>query len=296
MNILKVSKTALAIFVLPCLILYVLMVFVPIVVSMFYSFYQWDGMSTAKFVGLHNFVSMLTKDPLFWPAVNRGLLFALISACEIPVALFIGILLTRYLRKPNTLVSIYFLPVILSVVVIGQLWRSIYNPAEFGGMLNKLLVSVGLESWTHTWLAEPKIAIYAIFFVALWQYLGYHVLIQFTGLQNISKEIYEASRIDGAEGFKADRYITIPLMAPVLKISLILAVIGSLNAFDIVMVMTGGGPGNSTEVISTLMYNKTFMSFQYGYGSAMSVFLVAEGLVATILLNFAFKRSENAAS
>jgi raffinose/stachyose/melibiose transport system permease protein len=269
------------------------MVFVPIASSFYYSLVQWDGMGTAKFIGLKNFEVMFTKDTVFWPAFRRGLLYAIVCALEIPVALFVAILLKRFARRANFLVSSYFLPVILSVVVIGQLWRTIYNPAEFGGLLNKALIGAGLESWTHTWLSEPKLSMYAIFLVTLWQYLGYYVLILFTGIQTISDEIYEAARIDGAEGFKADVHITFPLVAPIFKICLVLAIIGGINAFDIIMVMTGGGPGNSTEVISSLMYNKTFMSFQYGYGSALSVFLVLEALAATLLLNIAFKRLDN---
>lgn len=296
MNVMKVSWRTLAVFVLPCLAIYLAMVFVPIFSSVYYSLVQWDGMGTAKYVGLRNFEVMFTKDPVFWPALKRGLLYALVCAAEIPVALWIAILLNRYVRKPNFLVSSYFVPVILSVVVIGQLWRTIYNPAEFGGLLNKLLIGIGLESWAHTWLSEPKLAIYAVFLVTLWQYLGYYVLILFTGIRTISDEIYEAARIDGAEGFKADRHITFPLVAPIFKICLVVAIIGGINAFDIIMVMTGGGPGNSTEVISSHMYNKTFMSFQYGYGSALSLFLVAEALVATLLLNLLFRRLDQAAS
>ncbi|RXZ83189.1 sugar ABC transporter permease [Paenibacillaceae bacterium] len=296
MNMLRVSRKTIALFVLPCLLLYLLFVFMPIIVSMYYALMQWDGMTDAKFVGLHNFKVMFTLDPVFWPAVRRALLFSLFSMAEIPFALWIAILLSRRIRRPNFLISSYFLPVILSVVVVGQLWKSIYNPASYGGLLNKLLESVGLASWTHTWLAEPGLAMYAIFVVSLWQYLGYHIMIQFTGVQNIPHDIYEAAKIDGAEGFKADRYITFPLVAPVFKISMVLAIIGSLNAFDMIIVMTGGGPGNATDVISTLMYNKTFLSLEYGYGSALSVFLVAESLVATVLLNALFKRYENSAS
>src|SRR6202022_329237 len=107
-------------------------------------------------------------------------------------ALGIAILLSRYVKKPNFLVSSYFLPVILSVVVVGQLWKTIYNPASLGGMLNNILISVGLDNWSHAWLSEPSFAMFALYFVALWQYLGYHVLIQFTGVQNIPTEIYEA--------------------------------------------------------------------------------------------------------
>jgi raffinose/stachyose/melibiose transport system permease protein len=293
MNVLKVPTRTILLFVLPCLLFYILFVFVPILVSFCYSFVEWTGIDVPKYIGLQNFKEMFTDDAVFWPSVYRTLYFAAFSMAEIPLALLVAILIRRYVRRSNFLVSSYFLPVILSVVVVGQLWKTIYNPASFGGMLNHILISVGLESWSRAWLSDPTFAMFAIFFVALWQYLGYHVLIQFTGLQNIPTEIYEAARIDGAEGFAADRYITFPLMVPIFKISIVLAAIGSLKAFDLIMVMTAGGPAHATDVVSTHMYNMSFLSFKYGYGSALSSFLVLECLIATILINYAFKRLEN---
>lgn len=295
-GVLRVSKRTIAVFVLPCLLFYLAFVFAPILVSFYYSFMEWAGMGAMSFVGLENFKVLFTQDPIFWPAVLRTLYISVFSLAQIPIAVIVAILLSRYVRRPNFLVSSYFLPVILSVVVIGQLWKAIYNPASLGGMLNQLLTSVGLESWTRTWLADPDLAMFALCFVIFWQYIGYHVLIQFTGVQNISIDLYEAASIDGAEGFKADRYITLPLLAPVIKMSVVLAAIGSLKAFDLIVVMTGGGPANTTEVISTHMYYMTFNSFKYGYGSAISTFLVVFCLVMTVVLNRIFKRAEESAS
>ncbi len=219
-------------------------------------------------------------------------MFAVFSMAEIPIALFIAILLNRFIRRPNFLVSSYFLPVILSVVIIGQLWMTIYNPASMGGMLNQILEALNLKSWTRSWLTDPAIAMYSIYFVALWQYLGYHTLIQFTGIQNIPADLYEAAKIDGAEGLKADWHITFPMNIPIFKISIVLAFIGSLQAFDMIMVMTGGGPANATDVIATHMYNMSFKSMKYGYGSSIAAFLVGVCLVATIIINYLFNRLE----
>ncbi|WP_068781119.1 carbohydrate ABC transporter permease [Paenibacillus sp. GM2] len=291
MNVLKVSGWKIAAFVLPCLFIYSLLVFVPILVSFYSGLLDWNGIGAAKFIGLKNFEKMLTNDPIFWPAVGRTMLLAGVSMCvQLPLALCIAILISRYVRKPNFLVSSYFLPVILSVVVIGQLWKTIYNPASMGGMLNQILESLGLNSWTHSWLTEPKIAIYSVIVVALWQYLGYHILIQFTGIQNIPSDIYEAAKIDGASGLKADRYITLPLIVPIFKISVVLSFIGSLQSFDLIMVMTGGGPAHATEVVASLMYNMSFLSMKYGYGSAIASFLVILCLAATIIINGLFSK------
>lgn len=289
MNVLKVSRWTIAAFVLPCLIFYAGLVFVPVLVSVYSSLLDWNGIGESRFVGIDNYIRLFTADPVFWPSVRRTLVLAALSmGLQLPFALFVAILLNRFIRRPNFLVSSYFLPVILSVVIIGQLWKTIYNPTSLGGMLNQLLTAIGAGDLTRAWLTDPDVAIYAIYFVALWQYIGYHVLIQFTGIRNIPADIYEAARIDGAEGLKADRYITLPLIVPIFKISMVLAFIGSLQSFDLIMVMTGGGPAHATDVISTHMYNMSFLSMKYGYGSAIAVFLVGLCLVATLAINFLF--------
>lgn len=296
MNVLKVSKWTIAAFVLPCLIIYVGLVFVPILISMYSGLLQWNGIvpiGDAKFIGFDNFHRMFTNDSVFWPSVRRTFMLAGFSMIiQLPLALFVAILIGRYTRKANFLVSSYFLPVILSVVVIGQLWKTIYNPASQGGMINQILISLGLDSWSHNWLTDPKVAIFAVIVVGLWQYLGYHILIQFTGIQNIPADIYEAAKIDGADGFKADKYITLPMIVPIFKISVVLSFIGSLQSFDLIMVMTGGGPAHATDVISMHMYNMSFLSQKYGYGSAIATFLVVMCLAATVILNLLFNRIE----
>lgn len=292
MNVLKVSRLTIAVFVLPCVLLYVSIVFVPILVSIYSGLLDWNGIGQATFVGLGNFKTLFFDDPIFWPSVRRTFMFALFSMAEIPLALLVAILLRRYFRKPNLFLAIYFMPVILSVVIIGQLWKTIYNPASLGGMLNQILMLVGLESWTRPWLTDPSIAMYALYMVALWQYLGYHTLIQFTGISNIPTEIYEAARMDGAEGFKSDIYITFPMIIPIFKISIVLAFIGSLQAFDMIMVMTAGGPAHATDVISTHMYNMSFLSMKYGYGSAIAAILVLMCLIVTVLINAVFNKLE----
>ncbi|WP_217594192.1 carbohydrate ABC transporter permease [Cohnella sp. GbtcB17] len=293
MNVLKVSRWTIAAFVLPCLLLYVGLVFAPIIVSFYNATLNWNGIGVAKHVGLDNFHRMFTNDSVFWPSVRRTFMLAGFSMLvQLPLALFVAILISRFVRKPNFLVSSYFMPVILSVAVIGQLWKTIYNPASQGGMINQILIKLGLDSWTHAWLSEPKVAIYAIIVIGLWQYLGYHILIQFTGIQNIPADIYEPAKIDGAEGFKADRYITLPMIVPIFKISVVLSFIGSLQSFDLIMVTTAGGPAHATDVLASHMYNISILSQKYGYGSAIACFLVVVCLAATVIINLLFNRIE----
>lgn len=292
MNVLKVPARTIAVFILPAILLYVCIVFIPIGVSFYTGTLEWDGINSAKFIGFDNWHKLLFDDPVFWPSVRHTLMYSVFSIIEIPLCLLMAILLNRYVRKGNKFVSIYFTPVVLSVVIVGQLWSTIYSPEAMGGMLNNVLDTLHLDSWKHGWLTEPKIAMYSIYIVSMWQYFGYHLLIQFTGVQNIPSEIYEAAKIDGADGFKADRYITLPLIVPIFKISIVLAFIGSLQAFDLVMVMTAGGPSHATDVISTHMYNSSFLSFQYGYGSAIASFLVIMCLVFTVVINTVMDRIE----
>jgi raffinose/stachyose/melibiose transport system permease protein len=293
MKVLRVKPWTIAAFVGPGLLLYVCLVFVPVLVSVYNGLFDWNGIGASEWVGLANFRKMLFNDSVFWPAVNHTLQMAILSlVIQLPVALFVAILISRHVRRAHFLVTSYFLPVILSVVVIGQLWKTILNPASQGGMINQILDKIGLHAWTHSWLTEPKYAMYSIILVGLWQYLGYHVLIQFTGIQNIPADLYEAARIDGADGFKADRYITIPIIVPVFKISVVLSFIGSLQSFDRILVMTAGGPAHATEVLASHMYYQSFLSLKYGYGSAIACFLVVFSLAATVVVNQVFNQLE----
>ncbi|MBE3596718.1 MAG: sugar ABC transporter permease [Hydrogenibacillus sp.] len=288
----KLTPTVLLFFLLPPLLFYLTFVFIPILLSFSTALLDWNGIAQPKWNGLKNYSDLLFHDPLFWITVKRNVVFALFSMSEIPIAFLLAAVLSRYFKNGQRIVAALFFPVILSVVVVGQLWKTIYNPLSRGGLLNHILSLLHLEHLTRAWLADPKVAMYALYLVALWQYLGYHVLIQFTGIQNIPREFQEAATIDGANGYQVIRNIIFPLTMPFFKISFVLAFIGSLQAFDLIMVMTGGGPAHATEVMSTYMYNMSFDSQRYGYGSAIASLLVLFSLLATLILNAFFGRIE----
>ncbi|AKG37591.1 carbohydrate ABC transporter permease [Paenibacillus durus] len=278
------------------MLFYAGLVLYPIAMSLWYSLLDWNGIGTGEFIGLKNYQEALMNDPIFWNSLKNTLIYVVTAMGQVAFALFIAILMSLFVKRSNFLVSSYFMPVILSVVVIGQLWKSIYNPASSGGMLSSLLLSMGLDSWVKDWLADSATATYALAFVLVWQYFGYHLLIQFTGLQNVPEDLYEAAKIDGASGFQTVRNITLPLMMPVIKISVVLATIGSLKSFELVMAMTGGGPANLTEVLSSHFYNVSFQTFRSGYGSAISTILIILCFALTFLVNLSFRRSEKALS
>jgi raffinose/stachyose/melibiose transport system permease protein len=209
---------------------------------------------------------------------------------QLPISLFLALVLAHGVKGEGFYRTSYFIPGLISTVVIAQLWSKIYN-ADYG-LLNTLLHNIGLGSLAQDWLGQTETALIASFIPTLWQYVGYHMLLMYAGAKSISKEIYEAAKIDGASSTRIAFSITIPLMKPILKVSLIFSLIGSFKVFDLVYVLTKGGPFFSTEVPSTLMYTTIFDTYRYGYGSAISVFIIIECLVFTLLINKFFKTEE----
>ena len=281
------NKKAICIFVAPTLLLYVAILFIPIVISASYSTLDWDGIGKGTFIGAQNYVKMFS-DGRFLHSVVNSLLFAAVSiVIQLPISLALALILASGVKCEKFYRTVYFIPVIISTVVIGQLWIKIYN-ADYG-LLNTLLQSIGLENLMNDWLGQESTALVCAFIPILWQYVGYHMLIMYAGAKSISTDIYEAAKIDGATSIKTAFYITIPLLKPILKVCITFSMIGALKVFDLIYVLTNGGPFHSTEVPSTLMYTTIFDNFQYGYGSAISVFIILECLVLTVLIDRVMK-------
>ena len=277
------NKKAICIFVVPTLLLYLAIIFIPIIMSVGYSTLDWDGIGEGTFIGIQNYMQMFSNGR-FLNSVINSLLFATVSiVIQLPISLALALILAGGVRLEKFYRTVYFIPVIISTVVIGQLWIKIYN-ADYG-LLNTLLQSIGLESWMNEWLGQENTALVCAFIPILWQYVGYHMLIMYAGAKSISADIYEAAKIDGATSIKTAWYITIPLLKPILKVCITFSLIGALKVFDLIYVLTNGGPFYSTEVPSTLMYTTIFNNFQYGYGSAISVFIILECLVLTVLID-----------
>ncbi|WP_069999221.1 carbohydrate ABC transporter permease [Cellulosilyticum sp. I15G10I2] len=277
------NKKAICIFVVPTLLLYLAIIFIPIIISASYSTLDWDGIGKGTFIGIQNYVSMFSNGRFLHSVVN-SLLFAAVSiVVQLPISLFLALILAGGVRFEKFYRTVYFIPVIISTVVIGQLWIKIYN-ADYG-LLNTLLQSIGLDSLMNDWLGQENTALVCAFIPILWQYVGYHMLIMYAGAKSISTDIYEAAEIDGATSIKTAFYITIPLLKPILKVCITFSLIGALKVFDLIYILTNGGPFYSTEVPSTLMYTTIFNNFQYGYGSAISVFIILECLVLTVLID-----------
>lgn len=290
MNKLLGDKKIICLFILPAMAFFLAIVLIPIGISFYYSLLDWDGISTGLFVGLDNYTKLFVNNiDGFLPSVGNSIVLVLLSTfVQLPIALFLALILASGVRGESFYRTAYFVPVVLSTVVIGQLWTKIYQPDY--GLLNTLLQMLGLESLTGQWLADTKTALLCTFVPSVWQYIGYHMLLFYGGIKAISEEIFESSKIDGASPLQTALHITVPLLKSTMKTCVIFAVIGSLKVFDIVYIMTKGGPMHASEVPSTLMYRTIFMKNQYGYGSTMSVFIVLSCMLFTFLIQRAFRK------
>lgn len=281
------NKRDIAIFVGPTLLLFIAIVLVPIVVSSYYSLLDWNGISKGTFIGLDNYVEMFTSSRALH-SMKNSLLFAGASVfIQLPISLLLALILASGIKGEGFYRTVYFIPVLISTVVIAQLWSKIYN-ADYG-LLNTLLENIGLGNLAQDWLGQRETALVSSFIPTLWQYVGYHMLLMYAGAKSVSPEVIEAAKIDGASRIRTAFSVVIPLMKPILKVSLVFSVIGALKIFDLIYVLTGGGPFFTTEVPSTLMYTTIFDTFRYGYGSALSVFIILQCLILTIVINKAVK-------
>lgn len=273
----KRVKWLLVLTLLPALLLYTTFVIIPIFWSAYYGFFDWSGISESTFVGLDNYKEVV-MDPIFWKSFKNNLIIVAASVFgQIPIALGFALLLRKNNIFQRFVRSAIFFPMVVSTVVVGLIWGYIYHP-QFG-IVNTILSAVGLESWTKAWLADPSVNMYAVSIPIIWNYIGPFLIIFIASVQNIPSEIEEAANLDGATGFKKLFGITLPMMWTTIMITVVLAISGSLKAFDQVYIMTGGGPAQSTELMATYMYNNTFTIYRYGYGSAVSTMIIVLSLL-----------------
>ncbi len=269
MDIIFKNKRTIILGLLPALLIFCVIVVMPILRSFYYGFFQWNGLGEPIYIGFENFVDILT-DKVFWSAFQNNLYIVVASVFgQIPIGLVIAIVLNKKLKSSSFFRTIFFLPMILSTVVVGLLWSTILNAQV--GILNQFLKLIGLERLGQDWLGNPKIAMYTISVVIIWQFIGFYMIIFLAALQNIPTEIIEAADIDGAGELNKLIRITIPMIWDSIMAAVVLCIAGSMRTFDLVFVMTKGGPAHATELMATYMYNKTFEVYKYGYGSAVSL-------------------------
>jgi raffinose/stachyose/melibiose transport system permease protein len=276
----RVPWGVIALFLLPALALYVFFVIYPVVQSLRFSLYDWNGLEALdNFIGFDNFARAFS-DPLFIDAlIHNGIIILLSLTLQIPAALGLAILLNQRIKGRAMLRTIFFAPYILAEVVVGVVWRQILRPS---GLLDQILTGVGAEGLIQEWLANPDIVLYSLFFVISWAYFGFHMVLMLAGLQQIPTDLNEAAAIDGASSWKTFRHITLPLLAPTIRVSMFLSVVGALQLFDVVWVTTGGGPIGASSTLATYLYEQ-FRKGLWGYASAVSIVIFLLCLVFAIL-------------
>lgn len=290
MNKVLGNKKSIAVFVLPAFLIYAVFVLIPVAYNVYVSFLQTDLMSPSKFVGFNNYANLF-KDKTFLGAVKNNLLMVVGSLiAHLPLALFFGNILFQKIKGSHFFQTVFFLPSVICGVAVGLTWTFVYN-SEFG-LINKFLEIIGLESLQHVWLADKKLALLCIIVVVMWQFVGYHMIIQIAAMKNISESYYEAARMDGASNWVQFKEITFPLIKPILKVDAVLIITGSLKYYDLIAVMTGGGPNHATELMSTYMFYQGFRTLKYGYSAAIGVILMIMCICSVGLSNFVFHSEE----
>ena len=289
------KRVEIALLVGPALVLFLGFVILPVLLAAVYSFYnlpqafQWDDLADPeRFVGFENYERAL-NDPTFIKSIgNNFFILALSLLIQGPLAIAIALLLNRKLRGRGALRLLIFVPYVLAEVIAGLSWKLLLQPQ---GGVNAMLEAVGLGALQQNWLADPNIALWTMFAILTWKYVGFAILLMLAGLQGVPEELAEAAAIDGASWWQIQRHITIPLLGPTIRIWVFLSMIGALQLFDMVWVTTRGGPLNATSTMATYMVEKGQFGGQPGFGSAVAVILFFISLVvALVYQRFALRR------
>lgn len=286
------SKKAVLVFMLPAFLLFTLVLFIPIIQSVYYSFCEYKGMTAPVFIGLENYKNLL-HDKTFGIALKNSAFFLVFSCVsQLIVGLIYAAVLTNIKAGRNLFKNIIYLPCVLSSAALGLMWMFIFSP-KLG--INQLIEKAGVEE-PPLWLMDIKgfitLPMWVIAFVSLWQYVGQSMMLYMAQISGISKSLMEASYIDGCSKPMAFRYITLPLIKPMVATALSLNAIGSLKFFDLIFNMTEGGPNHKTEVLATHLYQQGFKYFKYGYASAIGVILLVLCLLVTLFINKVVKTEQ----
>ena len=278
------------IMVLPALLVFVTFFILPLIFTAKYSFYSWTNFSQEiTFNGLENYRKIF-DDPILAKGIKNTLIFAFVTVTvQSLISLPVSVFLNSKIKGSNIYRAIYFAPAVLSTLVVGYLWKYLMSSSDYG-FINQVLTGMGFEK--VNFLGNAQIALFAIITISVWQWFGWSMVIYLGSLQSISEELYEAASVDGANGLQRFWHITIPGLAPAIKINFVTSTISGLKIFDLILATTNGGPAHQTETILSLMFSK-FSDGNYGYASAFGmVFLLVSMLVAAVMLGV-FKKWED---
>lgn len=272
-------------FLLPYLLIFTLFRFGPSVAGLFVGFMKWNIVGDATFAGLDNFTKLF-RDPMFYTSLKNTLLFLVIALPPLVVfSLLLAVLLNQKLRFRNAVRTVSIIPYVLIPAVVGIIWNWLYD--NNFGILNYYLKLIGFAP--IEWLTNDKFALFSVAIVTVWSYMGYNMILYLAGLQDISKELYEASTIDGANKFQSFMRITLPLLKPITSMIITLTLINTIQIFDQIFVMTNGGPGTATLTLVQYLYGTAFQNYNLGYGSAIGIAIVVILIVLVQIQSRLFK-------
>lgn len=261
-------------FLLPIVVMLTVFMFYPIVKSVVMSFTNWSGMTDDwEWVGLNNYIRIFTNMPEYWRAMKVNVIYALIAtAVQLTLGFLLAVLVINMRPRWQSFYKIaLYLPVIIPAAAISVMWRYIYTP-EYG-LINQFLRAIGLEELCRAWTADPDTALGAVIVTNTWRYAGFTMVLYYVAMVDIPKDVLESAQIDGANRWHLIRYFYLPLTRGTTEINLILTITGCLRAFDIFYLLTSGGPGTSTKVVSMWIMETAFQSYKYGRALAMSIVL-----------------------
>ncbi|UXN75561.1 sugar ABC transporter permease [Devosia sp. A8/3-2] len=273
----------LVLFLPPALLLFTVFVILPMGEAARYSFYNWNGYGLpTQWIGTKNYELIFRNGAFRTALINNGLIIVISICIQIPLALWLATMVSRNIKGALAFRLLFFLPYVLADVAAGMIWRFVYD-GEFG-------LVAGIWNFFRAappfWLADKQVAFYAVLSVIVWKYFGFHMMLFIAGLQAIDKSVLEAADIDGATGWQKFYRVTLPLLGSTVRLSVFFAVVGSLQLFDMIMPLTGGGPSNATQTLVTFLYSFGVMRMQVGFGSAVGVVL----FIICVTLAFGYKR------
>ena len=253
------------------LLLFIFWVIGPMLYTFYLSLTKWDGISAPVFIGFRNY-EKLFRDPVFIISLKNNIKWV-IAFITVPVASGLGlaVAVNREIPGGRFIKAAIFAPLVFSMVATGLIWAWLYNPAY--GLINQIFNLIGLEQLAMGWLSDKDLVMWSIIFVAIWRQVGYVMVLYLAGLSGVDPTLLDASKVDGCNGWQTFRNVTFPLLSPITIIVVIVSVIDSLRAFDLVSVMTAGGPYNSSSVLANFMYIESFHNYKMGYGAAIAVIL-----------------------
>lgn len=267
-------------FLVPAAVIYLSVIVAPVCYSFYISLFKWNGIGNMEFVGLSNYVNLLTNDPIFIIAVKNNLIWIVLTIfITMTIALGFAVILNKQFRGRTFFRGFFYFPCVIAPIVVSIIWRWIYNPNI--GFVNQFFQMFDI-SYRQSWISDPNVSLYAIFAAALWQGIGQPMILFLAGLQTVSVDVLEAATIDGANSIKKFFAITIPLMKETFVIVIATLIVAAMKVFDVVQGLTGGGPNNATQMLSTYMYSQTFQYNNVGVGTAIACIMVLVMMVVII--------------